>query len=333
MGDCSVKPSTSTDLIAPVEAAELLCVDPKTVGRWASAGKINVIRTPGGHRRFLRSEILAILAVDGAEGTPPPTERVDVSSFADHGEHNSQRRDEQGEAARWAAFRIAEAVMLAARSEAAEAAADVARTAAAATAAAETAAAAAERARQARTLAAEEVADATAADAARTAAEVKLRADTTARDLGQSISDAAALVLAAHQLGDEREDPARALQLASTAVQAAVAAAEESAVVAAEVARAVAAAAAAVAMRVSAFDAAIESEVARVAAALQVTATAQARDKAAETETRARAKAVVAREAARAVRRRAIDLEQPVNGAMPPVPSPGYALVDQSGPR
>jgi excisionase family DNA binding protein len=318
-----VKPLASNDLIAPVEAAELLSVDPKTVGRWASAGKINAIRTPGGHRRFLRSEILAMIAVDGAGGTPP---RVDGASLASIGEHDGRPRDDQEESDRWAAFSIAEAVMLAARTEAEEAAVDVIRTAAAVTAAADTAAAAAQRARAARAQAVKDVAEAVAAGAARTAVEVKLRADATARSLHQSATDAEASVLNTQQVGGVR-DATHALELAASAVEAAVAAAEESALAAAEVARAVAAAAADVAMRVSAFDTSVELEVARVAAALQVTATAQAREKAADTETRARAKAVVAREAARAVRRRAIDRERPREWSDVPVPSPGYAMV------
>ena len=32
-------------------------VDPKTVTRWARAGKISAVRTLGGHRRFQASEI------------------------------------------------------------------------------------------------------------------------------------------------------------------------------------------------------------------------------------------------------------------------------------
>lgn len=36
-------------------------VDPKTVTRWAAAGRISSIRTPGGHRRFRESEIRALL--------------------------------------------------------------------------------------------------------------------------------------------------------------------------------------------------------------------------------------------------------------------------------
>ena len=36
-------------------------VNPKTVTRWARAGKLNAIRTLGGHRRFKASEIRACL--------------------------------------------------------------------------------------------------------------------------------------------------------------------------------------------------------------------------------------------------------------------------------
>jgi excisionase family DNA binding protein len=36
-------------------------VDPKTVTRWARAGKISAVRTLGGHRRFRASEIRRVL--------------------------------------------------------------------------------------------------------------------------------------------------------------------------------------------------------------------------------------------------------------------------------
>ncbi|WP_010312424.1 BldC family transcriptional regulator [Saccharopolyspora spinosa] len=40
----------------------LFRVDPKTVTRWATAGRIGSIRTPGGHRRFRESEVRTLLA-------------------------------------------------------------------------------------------------------------------------------------------------------------------------------------------------------------------------------------------------------------------------------
>ena len=50
--------STQPDaLLTPAEVAALFRVNPKTVTRWARAGKITAIRTLGGHRRFRASEI------------------------------------------------------------------------------------------------------------------------------------------------------------------------------------------------------------------------------------------------------------------------------------
>jgi predicted site-specific integrase-resolvase len=36
-------------------------VDPKTVTRWAAAGKLNRIKTLGGHGRYRESEVRALL--------------------------------------------------------------------------------------------------------------------------------------------------------------------------------------------------------------------------------------------------------------------------------
>ena len=44
-------------LLTPSEVAQLFRVNPKTVTRWARAGKLTAIRTLGGHRRFKASEI------------------------------------------------------------------------------------------------------------------------------------------------------------------------------------------------------------------------------------------------------------------------------------
>ena len=49
-------------LLTPGEVALMFRVDPKTVTRWASAGRIGSIRTPGGHRRFRESEVHGLLA-------------------------------------------------------------------------------------------------------------------------------------------------------------------------------------------------------------------------------------------------------------------------------
>lgn len=64
-------PNTDVDaLLTPGEVATLFRVDPKTVTRWASAGRIGSIRTPGGHRRFRESEVRRMLAELTSEATP-----------------------------------------------------------------------------------------------------------------------------------------------------------------------------------------------------------------------------------------------------------------------
>jgi excisionase family DNA binding protein len=48
-------------LLTPAEVASLFRVDPKTVTRWARAGKLTPIRTLGGHRRYRQTEVRALL--------------------------------------------------------------------------------------------------------------------------------------------------------------------------------------------------------------------------------------------------------------------------------
>lgn len=55
-------------LLTPAEVASLFRVDPKTVTRWAKAGKLSYIRTLGGHRRYPEAEVRALLgAASGKE--------------------------------------------------------------------------------------------------------------------------------------------------------------------------------------------------------------------------------------------------------------------------
>ncbi|MFN2609844.1 MAG: BldC family transcriptional regulator [Actinomycetota bacterium] len=49
-------------LLTPAEVAAMFRVDPKTVTRWAKAGKLSSIRTLGGHRRYRESEVQGFLA-------------------------------------------------------------------------------------------------------------------------------------------------------------------------------------------------------------------------------------------------------------------------------
>jgi excisionase family DNA binding protein len=59
----------SAPLLTPAEVASAFRVDPKTVTRWAKAGKLSSIRTLGGHRRYLEAEIRAILDIPADESS------------------------------------------------------------------------------------------------------------------------------------------------------------------------------------------------------------------------------------------------------------------------
>jgi excisionase family DNA binding protein len=62
-------PLSQGALLTPGEVAVLFRVDPKTVTRWAQAGKLSAVRTLGGHRRFHESEVRQLL-------TGIPTQRA-----------------------------------------------------------------------------------------------------------------------------------------------------------------------------------------------------------------------------------------------------------------
>lgn len=65
-----MRPGTGSErFLTPAEVARLFSVNPKTVTRWAKAGKLTSIRTLGGHRRFREAEVRDLLAAD----TPSPS--------------------------------------------------------------------------------------------------------------------------------------------------------------------------------------------------------------------------------------------------------------------
>ena len=64
MNPSNFPPLSSTNqemLLTPAEVASMFRVDPKTVTRWAKAGKLTSIKTLGGHRRYKESEVKALL--------------------------------------------------------------------------------------------------------------------------------------------------------------------------------------------------------------------------------------------------------------------------------
>ncbi|WP_182112858.1 MULTISPECIES: BldC family transcriptional regulator [unclassified Actinotalea] len=55
-------------LLTPSEVAAMFRVDPKTVTRWAQAGKLSAVRTLGGHRRYREEEVRGLLGVPRQHG-------------------------------------------------------------------------------------------------------------------------------------------------------------------------------------------------------------------------------------------------------------------------
>ena len=68
-------------LLTPAEVADLFRVDPKTVTRYARAGKLRSIRTPGGQHRFYEDEVQAVL--DGAPEAQHPDGDVPADAKPD----------------------------------------------------------------------------------------------------------------------------------------------------------------------------------------------------------------------------------------------------------
>lgn len=50
-----------TETMTPAEVADRFRVDPRTVVRWAHAGRLASIRTLGGHRRYSTAQVEALL--------------------------------------------------------------------------------------------------------------------------------------------------------------------------------------------------------------------------------------------------------------------------------
>ena len=60
------------------DVANRLGVSPNTVRRWTDVGRIAAHRSPGGHRRYLADDVLALLPQDESEGTAQPGDFADL---------------------------------------------------------------------------------------------------------------------------------------------------------------------------------------------------------------------------------------------------------------
>lgn len=65
-GASGPRASGSDELLTPGEVARMFGVDPKTVSRWSDAGRLDALRTLGGHRRYRVDEVEALLEDAGS---------------------------------------------------------------------------------------------------------------------------------------------------------------------------------------------------------------------------------------------------------------------------
>ncbi len=64
--------------LTPAEVAKLLMVSPAAVRLWAEKGDLKALTTPGGHRRFLQSEVERFTAGRGIAATDKSEQRLSI---------------------------------------------------------------------------------------------------------------------------------------------------------------------------------------------------------------------------------------------------------------
>lgn len=62
----TARPRDLDDWLTAREVAEMFKVQIGTVRNWDRAGRLTAIRTPGGHRRFARAEVDALLTIEAS---------------------------------------------------------------------------------------------------------------------------------------------------------------------------------------------------------------------------------------------------------------------------
>lgn len=201
------KNGASETLLTPAEVAELFHVDPKTVTRWANLGKLHALVTPGGHRRFIEAEVLAL------RGSVP------VSQPEGHGSPASSSVPPQRDAEALGARSIVTTVADGTDTELAHAT---------------------ETSREVDAWAAQVAAEVVARQPAQAATVVEQRVDLSVERIAAAASLAAEIVAAALPAGSPEEAAKAATSLAKVFNDTAVAAAEEAALAAIGVTEAVA---------------------------------------------------------------------------------------------
>ena len=70
-----------TDWLSLKDACELLQVSQVTLRQWADSGYVRVYRTPGGHRRFSREDLLALTRQPAPPAPPESPERLEGTAL------------------------------------------------------------------------------------------------------------------------------------------------------------------------------------------------------------------------------------------------------------
>lgn len=101
--DVSLMPpqiDSDDDLLTPREVATLFGVRTTTIARWAREEKLDPLRTPGGHRRYSRADVRAVLAAEAeaADGRTTDEKRLaeDAAHLYDQGRSIRQVADRFG---------------------------------------------------------------------------------------------------------------------------------------------------------------------------------------------------------------------------------------------
>jgi excisionase family DNA binding protein len=69
------------ELLRPREVAEVFGVRTTSIARWAREGRITAVFTPGGHRRYRRADVQALLDADAAAASPSDREQDAVRLY------------------------------------------------------------------------------------------------------------------------------------------------------------------------------------------------------------------------------------------------------------
>jgi len=78
-------PDPDDRLLRPREVAELFGVRPTTIARWSRAGRLTPVFTPGGHRRYSRAALRALLGQETPEQTAERMIAEDAARLYDQG--------------------------------------------------------------------------------------------------------------------------------------------------------------------------------------------------------------------------------------------------------